>query len=96
MSEHKKRKKYLQVFFNKQLKEDLDELFGKNSYVEISNLTYVRSKKSSMLSIKLYVSDPKKIEDMFPIGLELLVSRAWNVVGDKSNLIIQSSFDLSF
>lgn len=87
-------KKFLQLFFDKQLSKTLEEYFGEKSYVKISNVTYVRSKKSYLINITLYVDQPDKLELLFPIGLELLVQRAWGVVGDKKEIIVQSSFDL--
>jgi hypothetical protein len=89
------RKKYLQLFFDKQLCKNLTQLFGESSYVKISNITYVRSKKSHLINITLFVDDPTKLDEVYPIGLEMLVQRAWSVVGDKKNIIIQSSFDLT-
>lgn len=87
-------KKFLQNILDKQFKKELTEYFGENCYVKISNLTFVRSKNSHLISLTLYVSDPEKIELLFPDGLEMIINRAWKVVGDKKNIIIQSSFDL--
>ena len=89
-----KYKKYLQKIIDKQFKRDLEEFFGKNSYITISNLTYIRSKDSYLISVNLYLDEPEKIDLLFPSGLEMLVQRAWNVVGDKKQIILQSSFDL--
>jgi len=89
-----KYKKYLQKIIDKQFKTDLEEFFGKKSYISISNVTYIRSKDSYLVSINLYLDEPEKIDLLFPSALEMLVQRAWNVVGDKKQIILQSSFDL--
>jgi len=89
-----KYKKYLQKIIDKQFKRDLEEFFGQNSYITISNLTYVRSKDSYLISVNLYLDEPEKVDLLFPSALELLIQRAWNVVGDKKQIILQSSFDL--
>jgi hypothetical protein len=89
-----KKKKYLQTFFDKQLKKELEVFFGVGSFVKITNISYVRSKKSTLIILTLYVVDPNKIEDLFPTALEILLVRAWGVVGDGTNLVVQSSFDL--
>ena len=80
--------------FLKQFKTDLEEFFGKKSYISISNVTYIRSKDSYLVSVNLYLDEPEKIDLLFPSALEMLVQRAWNVVGDKKQIILQSSFDL--
>ena len=90
-----KYKKYLQKIIDRQFKSDLEEFFGKKSYITISNVTYIRSKDSYLVSVNLYLDEPEKIELLFPSALEMLVQRAWNVVGDKKQIILQSSFDLS-
>lgn len=89
-----KYKKYLQKIIDRQFKIDLEEFFGKKSYISISNVTYIRSKDSYLVSVNLYLDEPEKIDLLFPSALELLVQRAWNVVGDKKQIILQSSFDL--
>jgi hypothetical protein len=69
-------------------------MFGEGSYVVITNLFYVRSKKTTTINLTLFVSEPNYIVDLYPIGLETLVVSAWSVVGDKTQLTISSSFDL--
>ena len=88
------RKKYLQLFFYTALKKELYKMFGEGSYVTITNLFYVRSKKTTTISLTLFVSEPNYILDLYPIGLEMLVTRAWSVVGDRTQLTISSSYDL--
>ena len=66
----------------------------KCSYISISNVTYIRSKDSYLVSVNLYLDEPEKIDLLFPSALEMLVQRAWNGVGDKKQIILQSSFDL--
>ncbi len=89
-----KYKKYLQKIIDRQFKTDLEEFFGKKSYISISNVTYIRSKDSYLVSVNLYLDEPEKIDLLFPSALEMLIQRAWNVVGDKKQIILQSSFDL--
>ena len=89
-----KYKKYLQKIIDKQFKSDLEEFFGKKSYITISNVTHIRSNDSYLVSVNLYLDEPEKIDLLFPSALEMLVQRAWNVVGDKKQIILQSSFDL--
>jgi hypothetical protein len=75
-----KYKKYLQKIIDRQFKTDLEEFFGKKSYISISNVTYIRSKDSYLVSVNLYLDEPEKIDLLFPSALEMLVQRAWNVV----------------
>lgn len=90
------RKTTLQKFFNiKSSKELLCEMFGNNANIVVTNLNYVRSKKSTNVNLTLYIDDPEKIDDLYPFGVELLTERGWRYVGDRTPLIIQTSFDLN-
>ena len=93
---HKIRKTALQRFFNiKNSKTQLSEMFGDNANIVVTNLNYVRSKKSTNVSLSLYIDDPEKIDDLYPFGVELLAERGWKYVGDGTPLIVQTSFDLN-
>jgi hypothetical protein len=88
------RKKVLQFFLDKVSYKDIERVFGDNSRIIVRNLSYVRSKKSTLVNATLYVNDPTKLDDLFPTGVEWIINRAWNGIGDKTPLIIHISFDL--
>lgn len=88
-----KHKRFLQTFLDRQTKRHLQELFGEKSYVVINNISHVHSKDSYVLNVTLYVNNFDNFDVAYPHGLEMLIERAWNVVGDKKKIIVQSSFD---
>lgn len=88
-----KHKKFLQIFLDKQTNRQIHKLFGEKSYVVVNNMSYVHSKDSYVLNVTLYANDFDNFDVAYPHGLEMLIERAWNVVGDKKKIIVQSSFD---
>jgi len=88
-------KKFLQKILDTVLKKDIIEIFGNNSYIKIKNISYVRSKKSYLVNVTLFVVDVESCFDMYPDGLDVIIKKGWSGVGDKTPLIINSSIDVS-
>jgi len=88
------RKKILQVFIDTQLKDQLHEIFGENSNIKINNLSYVRSKDSYLINSTLYVNNLDDFEVLYPTTMVSFIKMAWSVVGNRKDIIIQSSFDV--
>ena len=87
-------KKFLQKILDTALKNELTKIFGAGSYVKITNMSYVRSKKSYLLNVTLFVVDVENCFEMYPDGLDVIIQRGWIGVGDKTPLIINSSIDV--
>jgi len=87
-------KKFLQKILDTVLKNELTKIFGAGSYVKITNMSYVRSKKSYLLNVTLFVVDVENCFEMYPDGLDVIIQRGWIGVGDKTPLIINSSIDV--
>lgn len=88
-----KRKVMLQRVLDIALKKTITKYFGEKSYIKIQNLTYVKSKDSYMVNVKLFMDDITNSIELYPDALELVVKQGWDVVGDKKLLIISSSLD---
>jgi hypothetical protein len=88
------RKKIIQLFLDTQLNDQIQEIFGKNSKINVSNLSYIRSKDSYLINVTLYVDNMDDFEILYPTTVISFVNMAWKVVGHKKDIIIQSSFDL--
>lgn len=87
-------KKFLQKILDTALKNELTKIFGVGSYIKITNMSYVRSKKSYLLNVTLFVVDVENCFEMYPDGLDVIIQRGWIGVGDKTPLIINSSIDV--
>ena len=91
----KKGKKFLQKILDTSLKNEIIKIFGDKSYIRINNMSYVRSKKSYLLNVTLFVYDVENCFEFYPDGLDVIINRGWIGVGDKTPLIINSSIELS-
>ena len=92
--EYMKYKKYLQRILDIALKNQTEHTFGKGSFIKINNITHIRSKKSYLINVTLYFDDIENGMDLYPDGLELIIKAGWDVIGDKTPIIVQSSLDV--
>lgn len=91
---HMKRKKYLQKILDTSLKSKIVEYFGKDSYINISNISYVRSKDCHTINAIIYVGDIETNFELIRDGGSLIVKQAWDVVGDKKPIMVNFSVDI--
>jgi hypothetical protein len=89
-----KYKKFLQKVLDIGLKSQTELTFGKGSFIKISNMTYIRSKKAYLVNVTLHFDDFENSMDLYPDGLEYIVKSAWDVLGVGNPIIIQSSVDV--
>jgi len=89
-----KRKKLLQKILNTTLKSQVNKMYGDGSYVTVSNISYIRSKKCHLISVTLYLTDVENGMELFPDGLEIIIKQGWGVVGDGQPIAIQPSVDV--
>lgn len=89
-----KRKKLLQKILNTTLKSQINKMYGDGSYVTVSNISYIRSKKCHLISVTLYLTDVENGMELFPDGLEIIIKQGWGVVGDGQPIAIQPSVDV--
>ena len=89
-----KRKKLLQKILNTTLKSQINKMYGDGSYVTVSNISYIRSKKCHLISVTLYLTDVENGMGLFPDGLEIIIKQGWGVVGDGQPIAIQPSVDV--
>ena len=89
-----RKKKFLQRILDTTLKTTTKKTFGEKSYIKVSNISYVRSKDSYVINVTLYLDDLENSILLYPDGLEIIIKQAWDVVGDKKPIMIQSSLDV--
>ena len=89
-----KRKKLLQKILNTTLKSQINKMYGDGSYVTVSNISYIRSKKCYLISVTLYLTDVENGMELFPDGLEIITKQGWGVIGDGQPIAIQPSVDV--
>ncbi len=87
-------KKYLQKVLDVSLKPKTEKTFGVGSFIKISNITYVRSNDSYVINSTLYMTDVEGSMELYPDGLNLIIKVACDVLGNKKQIIIQSSLDV--
>ena len=69
-------------------------MFGEGSYVSIDLLDYIRSKKSYLVHVKLYLTNIEEGMSLYPDGLNILVNAGWKVIGKNQPLMILPSVDV--
>jgi hypothetical protein len=89
-----RKKKFLQRILDTTLKTTIKKTFGEKSYIKVSNISYVRSKDSYVINVTLYLDDLENSILLYPDGLEIIIKQAWDVIGDKKPIMIQSSLDV--
>jgi hypothetical protein len=88
------RKLYLQKILDTALKNRVTEMFGKNSYIKITNLIYVRSKDCYTINAVLHLDDLEVDSELITDGAPLIIKQAWVVVGDKKPIMVNFSLDV--
>lgn len=88
------RKVFLQKILDTALKNRITEMFGKNSYIKITNLTYVRSKDCYTINAILHLDDLDVDSELITNGAPLIVKQGWAVVGDKKPIMVNFSVDI--
>jgi hypothetical protein len=87
------RKELLENIINKSLKLTMTTYFGENCYVKVKSLDFIRSKKSHLVCITIFVTDIEKSSEIFPDGLEIITKLGWKVIGRDKPLIVTSSIE---
>lgn len=87
-------KKHLELILNKVLKEQKDILYGSNSEIVVTNIDWIRSKKSHMITIIIYTDAIEESVEAHPGGINFLVQIGWPILGRGTNPIVMSSLDV--
>ena len=87
-------KKHLELILNKVLKEQKDILYGSNSEIVVTNVNWVRSKQSHMITIIIYTDNIEDSVEAHPDGINFLVQTGWPILGRETNPIVVSSLDI--
>jgi hypothetical protein len=87
-------KKHLELILNKVLKEQKDILYGSNSEIVVTNVNWVRSKQSHMITIIIYTDNIEDSVEAHPDGINFLVQTGWPILGRETNPIVVSSLDV--
>ena len=86
--------KPLQSIINRGFKKDMESLYGKGAKVCISQVIYSTQNKNVIIHVKLYVSDFKIDEHIYPVGINLIVSEAWKMFSIDCQVRVVNSIDL--
>jgi len=88
-------KKYLERTINKLYKTEIDEYFGKDSKIIIESCFLSTNTKKWSVSAKLVPTNHYQAIDIYPYGLEILITDAWKFTGKDKDIIITTSIDHS-
>lgn len=88
-------KSCLFVLLNYVFQNDLELLFGKNSFVDVLSVKFCTTKKSFLVDVKLYISDIELFSESGIKSLDYLIYECWKYTGNETkDIIIISCYDL--
>lgn len=86
--------KPLQSIINRGFRNEMDSLFGLGSRVSITQIIYSTQNKSVVIHAKLFVSDLDLNHEIYPDGLDLLISEAWKMFSIDCRVRLVHSLEL--
>jgi hypothetical protein len=87
-------KKFYESYLNKLYKKDIDTLFGENSKIIITEISYSTNIKKIHISANLIPSNHEFAVEVFPEGLEILIMESWKFMGiDEFDIMLTCSME---
>ncbi len=87
-------KKFYESYLNKLYKKDIDIFFGEGSKIVITSLGYSTNLKQIHMSAKLFPTNSEFAVEIFPEGLEMLITESWKFMGiDEFEIMLTSSME---
>ena len=86
-------KEYYEKYLNRLYKKDIDLLFGEDSKISITELSYSTSLKQIRVSAKLIPTNYDFAIEIFPEGLEMIIQESWKFTGIELDLMLTSSIE---
>jgi hypothetical protein len=89
-----KHQKLLEKLINELCRPDRILLFGENSKIKLTSITFSTQKKCYIVDLKLTVDEPELCEESYPDGLYHLVKTSFEWIGEYEKVIIVSSLEV--
>ncbi len=87
-------KKFYEAYLNKLYKKDIDIFFGEGSKIVITSLGYSTNLKQIHMSAKLFPTNSEFAVEIFPEGLEMLITESWKFMGiDEFEVMLTCSME---
>ena len=87
-------KKFYEAYLNKLYKKDIDIFFGEGSKIVITSLGYSTNLKQIHMSAKLFPTNSEFAVEVFPEGLEILITESWKFMGiDEFDIMLTCSME---
>lgn len=86
-------KRFFENVLNKTNKRDIDNWFGIDSKIKVTEYSYSITQKKNILSVKLYPTNYEYAIELFPEGLEILVSYTVKVLSLPKDYILTTSIE---
>ena len=87
------KKSFFEKVLNKTNKKDIDQWFGENSEIKVTEFSYSTNHKKNILSIKLYPTNYEHAIELFPEGLEILVLHTIKILSLHTDYILTTSIE---
>jgi|688.fasta_scaffold997180_2 hypothetical protein len=88
-------KKCLTLLMNKVLIEELENLYGKGSNIEISSIVVASRHNETIISYKLFYTNQEYLLETMNVGSDFLMEKCWELMGyPKTKLILACSMQM--
>ena len=87
------KKSFFEKVLNKTNKQDINQWFGENSEIKVTEFSHSISQKRNILSIKLYPTNYEYAIELFPEGLEILVLHTVKILSLPEDYILTTSIE---
>lgn len=87
-------KRMLEHLINVVQKEDVEIMFGVGSKVIIENISYSTNSKTYVVHAKVIATSIDDSVDIFPTGLNMLITESWKYTGINNEITMINSIDV--
>ena len=87
------KKSFFEKVLNKTNKKDIDQWFGENSEIKVTEFSHSISQKKNILSVKLCPTNYEYAIELFPEGLEILVLHTIKSLSLPEDYILTTSIE---
>jgi hypothetical protein len=87
------KKSFFEKVLNKTNKQDIDQWFGENSEIKVTEFSHSISQKKNILSVTLYPTNYEYAIELFPEGLEILILHTIKSLSLPEDYILTTSIE---
>lgn len=87
-------KRYLEIYINRILRDEMKLLFGEGSYISVNNIKISTNNKTLVIDVVLNTPEPELCLETYPLGLEVMIHNGVRYSGVKKKITLITSLNL--